>query len=112
MRVEVDGMLKRCFAVAASCCLFVPHASAIVLGGTNLGFLGYPAMACHKPSKPIEPSFRPSRWEIDSYNMQVSSYNMQLQTYIQCVREYLENSKNDVKRIQEKMDEAIEDTKR
>lgn len=84
---------------------------AIVFGGTNLGILGYPDHSCLKPTKPIKPYSFNSRWEIDSYNSQVDSYNMERQRYVGCVKEYLENSGNDIKRIEEKMEEAIAEAK-
>lgn len=39
--------------------------------------------------------------------MQVETYNMQYGNYISCVKEYLENANNDIKRIQEQMEEEI-----
>jgi hypothetical protein len=65
-----------------------------------------------KPSKPIKPYSFNSRWEIDSYNSQVDSYNMERQRYVGCVKDYLEYASNDIKRIEERMDEAIEEAKR
>lgn len=85
---------------------------AIVLGGSNLVISTYPDHSCMKPSKPIKPYSFNSRWEIDSYNSQVDSYNMEHQLYVGCVKDYLENASNDIKRIEEKMDEAIEEAKR
>jgi hypothetical protein len=85
---------------------------AIVFGGTNLGFIGYPNQSCTKPLKPLNPYSFNNRGEIDLYNRQVDFYNIQRQSYIGCVKEYLENAGNDIKRIQEKMDEAIAEAKR
>lgn len=87
-------------------------ALAIVIGGTNLGVFGYPDHSCRKPHKPIKPYSLNSRWEVDSYNRQVDSYNFELQRYIACMKEYLENASNDMKRIEEKMEEAIAEAKR
>ena len=85
---------------------------AIVLGGTNLGVFGYPDHTCRKPNKPLKPYSFNSRWEIDSYNSQVDSYNLERQRYIDCVKEYLENASNDIKRIEEKIEETIAEAKR
>src|SRR4030067_623103 len=85
---------------------------AIASGGTNLGILGYPDHSCFKPNKPFKPYSFNSSWEIDSYNSQVDSYNMGRQLYVSCVKEYLERAGNDIKRIEEKMDEAIAQEKR
>jgi len=87
-------------------------ALAIVIGGTNLGAFGYPDHSCRKPNKPIKPYSFNSRWEVDSYNRQVDSYNFELQRYIACMKEYLENASNDMKRIEEKMEEAVAEVKR
>ncbi len=75
-------------------------AYAIVFGGSNLGFLGYPEMTCRKPTKPI---YR------DEFS--VNTYNSDAERYIKCVNEYLENSRNDINRIKEKMQESIDAAK-
>ena len=82
---------------------------AYVYGGSNLGYSGYPSHDCNKPIKPYEPIFFNSQWDIDSYNSEVESYNLQLQDYINCIEEYIDNSNNDIKRIQEKAQEAIDE---
>lgn len=87
-------------------------ALAIVLGGSNLGVLGYPDTSCRKPIKPFKPYSFNSSSEIDLYNNEVDLYNMLNQQYFSCVKEYLENAGNDIKRINEKMDEAIGEAKR
>ena len=85
---------------------------AIVFGGSNLVISVYPDHSCIKPSKPFKPYNFQSRWEIDSYNSQVDLYNIERQLYVDCIKVYLENASNDIKRIEEKMDEAIEEAKR
>ena len=72
--------------------------NAIVLGGSNLGIFGYPSVNCYKPYKPYE--FTNQR-ELDDYKLQI-------QTYISCVKDYLEKGDYDIKRIQEKQQEAID----
>lgn len=82
-------------------------AEALILGGTNLGIFGYPSHDCGmKPPKPFRPFSFSSQWEIDSYNMEVDSYNLAMNRFVSCLREYIDNSKNDIKRIEEKIDEA------
>lgn len=85
---------------------------AIVLGGTNLEFSGYPDHSCRKPNKPIKPYSLDRQWEVDSYNRQVDLYNFERQRYITCMKEYLENAGNDIKRIEEKMEAAVAEAKR
>lgn len=82
---------------------------AYIYGGGNLGYSGYPSHDCDKPIKPSKPYSFSSQWEIDSYNSEVESYNSQLQDYISCVEEYTDNANNDIKRIQEKAQEAIDE---
>lgn len=88
--------------------LLTSSASAIVIGGSNLGPLGYPSHRCTAPyNKPIEPYQFNYQWEIDQYNMEVDRYNRDLEWYFDCIKEYIENANNDVQRIQEEVDSAI-----
>ena len=73
--------------------------SAIVFGGSNLGLFGYNSHTCSKPYRPYEFN---SQYDVDNYKYEVNSY-------ISCIEEYLDNAKNDIKRIQEKMNEAIDE---
>lgn len=86
-------------------------ALAIVLGGSNLGLFGYPSHSCSKPQKPHKPFQFTDQWELDRYNAEVRRYNSELELYFSCINEYIDNSKNDIRRIQEKMQEAIRDAK-
>ena len=90
--------------------LFIPmSAHAHVFGGSNLGFGGYPSHDCIKPTKPHKPFSLQNQWEIDSYNSDVEYYNMQLEEYVRCIEEYIENANNDIMRIKERAQEALED---
>lgn len=80
------------------CSVSVPS-HAIVLGGSNLSFVGYPEHACYKPYKPYQ--FH-DEYEIDSYRYEV-------ETYINCINEYVENSNNDIQRIQEAAQSALDE---
>ncbi len=82
----------------------------LVLGGSNLGFRGYEDHTCSKPYvAPIKPYSFDSQWEIDSYNRQVTQYNYELEAFIGCIKEYVENANNDIKRISEAINEAIDE---
>jgi len=87
----------------------IEGAQAFVYGGSNLSFMGYPKHNCDKPIKPIKPYYLDSQWEIDSYNEEVEYYNSQLQEYLDCIEEYVDNANNDIKRIQQKAREAIDE---
>lgn len=88
-------------AIALSAILVCGTASAYVMGGTNLGFSGYPTHDCRKPYEP----YGRSEYEIDQYRDDVNRY-------IRCVREYVENANSDIERIQEAQQDAINEVKR
>jgi len=77
-------------------------ASAYVVGGSNLDFLGYPKPECMKPTKPYDLS--------NEYA--VMDYNSDIKQYIQCVKTYIENADNDIERIQEAANDLIKEAKR
>ena len=91
-----------------ACGIFVPDAVAIVIGGSNLGVFGYPSHQCSAPySKPHKPFSFSSQWEVDRYNSEVENYNRELREFMDCIEEYVENAKNDIRRVREKANEAI-----
>ena len=82
----------------------------LVLGPSNLGMFGYPQHNCSPPySKPYKPYSFDSQWEVDNYNAEVEAYNYEIGIYFDCINEYLEAANNDIKRISERMDEAIDE---
>ena len=82
--------------------MFSQVANALVYGGSNLGYMGYPESSCRKPYKPYSPI---SQYEADSYNED-------MRRYVQCVKDYLENANNDIKRIREAMQNEVDKAKR
>jgi hypothetical protein len=102
-------MNKRALTAGVIVCGMVSsNAVAMVFGGSNLDFLGYPSHTCTAPySKPIKPYSFSSQWEVDQYNMEVENYNRERREFISCIEEYVDNEKNDIKRIKEKANEAI-----
>lgn len=74
-------------------------AFSFVSGGSNLGLMGYPEHTCSKPYKPYEFN---DQYELDSYRSEV-------QTYINCINEYVENANNDIERIREAAQSAIDE---
>lgn len=97
-------------AVALAAVLLPSGGSAYVVGGSNLpSFLGYPSHDCDEPTKPYKPYQFSDQWEIDQYNEDVEQYNNELDEFVDCIREYLDNANNDIKRIQEKAQEAVND---
>jgi len=80
----------------------------LVIGGSNFGIFGYPSHECNPPySKPYKPFSFNYQWEIDQYNSEVEIYNRELQEFLDCIDEYVNNAKNDIERIREKANEAI-----
>ena len=94
--------------LALGICANAAPAHAGVFGGSNLSLGRYPDEDCSKPSKPQLPYSLSNRWEVEGYNLDVDRYNRQRAAYVSCLREYLENSKNDIARIREKMQEAVD----
>lgn len=88
------------------------HSSAVVFGGTNFSFSGYPSHSCYKPTKPYEPYSFDSQWEVDNYNSEVESYNYQFDQYIDCINEYVDDANNDIDRIRESAQNAIDEANR
>ncbi|HDL6893856.1 TPA: hypothetical protein PXM15_000946 [Yersinia enterocolitica] len=70
---------------------------AAVFGGSNLGFQGYPEFSDSPPLPPFN---------ADEYSM--NSYRMEVDRYVSKAKEYVENSNNDIKRINEANEEAIQ----
>ena len=60
-------------------------------------------------SHPYKPYQFNSQWEVDSYNSDVERYNMDVSQYVNCIREYADNGKNDMERIREAINDAIND---
>jgi 3-methyladenine DNA glycosylase AlkC len=82
-------------------------AIAIVISGSNLSISEYPSHTCSAPSKPIESDSYSEQREVDQYNSEVNNYNSQIRLYRDCIREYVANEKNDIKKVREKITEAI-----
>lgn len=73
---------------------------AYVIGGTNLGYGGYPDFSGYRPSAPFSYNNEVSEMEFNNYRDSV-------QCYVDSAQEYVENGNNDIKRISEAQDEAI-----
>ncbi|MFO3857886.1 hypothetical protein [Klebsiella michiganensis] len=71
--------------------------SAIVIGGTNLGFSGYPQFSEIAPAPP---------YSDDQYAWE--SYRREVADYAEKAKWYLEDSNSDMKRIQEAQHDAIQ----
>lgn len=72
-------------------------ASAIVMGGSNLGFSGYPEFSEIAPTPP----YSDDQYTWDSYRREVAEY-------AEKAKQYLEDSNSDMKRIQEAQQDAIQ----
>ncbi|NVJ64743.1 MAG: hypothetical protein HWD84_11025 [Flavobacteriaceae bacterium] len=94
--------------ITSATLLFCFPALAMVFGGSNFTLGSYPKNTCYPPtSKPFKPYQFNNQFEIDSYNVQVKRYNAELEDYSNCIDEYIENANNDIKRIQEAAQQAI-----
>lgn len=74
---------------------------AYVYGGSNLGFSGYPEFSDYPPSAPYSYNNEVSEYEFNSYRDSVMRY-------VDSAEEYVENGNNDIQRISEAQDEAID----
>lgn len=92
--------MQKLSGLVLSLFLLCPISCAIVFGGSNLGFSGYPSHTCYKPTRP---------WSNDEYSWQ--RYKSDYTSYIDCMRDYLDNASNDIQRIKEKMQEAVSEAK-
>lgn len=101
-------LLSRSLLIAAALLPFT--AQALVLGGSNLGFEGYPAPQCTKPERPTPPASQYDKWGGDRYNAELERYQRDRELHIACIEKYLDNAKSDAQRIQERMQEAIRST--
>lgn len=87
-------------------------AAAIVFGGSNLSLSRYPEHDCNPPySKPTRP-YSNDEWAIRSYNNEVDRYNDDMREFRQCALDYIENANNDIKRIQEGIQNVIDEAER
>ncbi|HEM8492623.1 TPA: hypothetical protein U2Q18_003703 [Citrobacter koseri] len=75
--------------------------NATVFGGSNLGFSGYPEFSDAEPTPP---------YNRDEYSM--GAYKRDVERFIQNAKDYTENADNDVKRIREAQEDAIQKANR
>ncbi|MGA7750558.1 MAG: hypothetical protein WCA63_10455 [Gallionella sp.] len=101
--------MKKLFLSTILLFLIPANSYAAVVGGSNLGFSGYPSNKCAKPTKPVKPDSFDNQDQVDSYNSQIELYNSQHQEYINCINEYIANANNDVKKIKERAQEAVDE---
>ena len=81
--------------------MYSTMSNASVFGGSNLGFSGYPEFSDSEPSPP---------YNRDEYSM--GAYKRDVERYIQNAKDYTENANNDMKRIREAQDDALEKANR
>lgn len=68
-----------------------------VIGGSNLGPLGYPDYSNFKPNKP---------YSDDEFT--AKRYKREVEEYVNGAKEYVENAQNDRKRINAAIEDAID----
>lgn len=87
-------------------------AGAYVIGGSNFTMSRYPEPDCDAPySKPTRP-YSDDKWAIDQYNREVERYNDDLREFRRCGVEYIENANNDIRRIQEAVQDLVSESNR
>lgn len=76
-------------------------ASAYVMGGSNLGFTGYPEFSDMEPNLP----FGDDQFAMENYRREVANY-------VDKAKQYVDNSNSDIQRIKEAQQEAIDKANR
>ncbi|HCL5740712.1 TPA: hypothetical protein RCG93_004366 [Enterobacter roggenkampii] len=89
------------FALIGVTLAYSTMTNASVFGGSNLGFSGYPEFSDSEPTPP---------YNRDEYSM--GAYKRDVERYIQNAKDYTENANNDMKRIREAQDGALEKANR
>ena len=80
----------------------------------------YPKHTCSLPLKPIELSIFNGKKDVEqdvekynseiaNYNFKVEDYNVRIVSYRNCIREYVSSAKTDIKKIKEKISEAVKE---
>ena len=91
---------------------------AIEADGSSSVISEYPTHTCLPPPKPTDPgAFKGNQdieqdveqynSEIADYNSKVEDYNFRMQSYRDCIKAYISGAKDDIKKIKEKISEAI-----
>lgn len=101
MRTNLNKIPFLIFAVFVLIFALSSGCVAYVLGGSNLGYGGYPSFDGYKPSAP----FTKEPYAVDRYRSEVESYQY-------AAEEYIENAENDIQMIQEAISDAIYDVNR
>jgi peptidoglycan hydrolase CwlO-like protein len=101
MRVDMNKFPFLVFAVVALVLTLSSGCVGYVLGGSNLGYGGYPSFNGYEPSAP----FTKEPYAVDMYRSEVESYKQEAENYI-------ENAENDIQMIQEAISDAIYDVNR
>lgn len=78
-------------------------ASGFVFGGSNFPPLTpYPRHSCIKPIESVSISRYDPAWARDHHNREMEQYR-------DCIKTYIGNAKNDIKRIQEIINDVIDE---
>ena len=116
------GQMNRSLIMLIFALTFLP--SVVIgaeTGGLNSVFSEYPSHTCSLPPlKPDELSLFSGdqnkeqevvnyNSELADYNSKVDDYNSQTLLYRKCIKEYISNANADMKKINEKLNEAIKE---
>lgn len=92
---------KICFLIISSFVLVPSFALAYVGGPSNFSFHRYEEFSEAKPYQP---------YDHDEYSYQ--RYRREVEAYVEAAKEYVEAGDNDIRRIREAQEEAIEEANR
>lgn len=94
--------LTFCLILVSLCSTSI--AFGFVIGGSNLGVMGYPSFSSTHYSTPAIPYNR-DRFSADQYEQEVNNY-------VRDAKEYIEFADNDISRIKDEKREAIDQANR
>ncbi|MDY4314105.1 hypothetical protein SOW02_04025 [Pectobacterium actinidiae] len=87
-------MIKMIILISISSIAFTSN--AYVYGGSNFNYSGYPNFSDFPPSAPY-----------GNEQYMWNNYKLEVENYVGKVKEYVENGDNDIKRIKESQQKAI-----
>lgn len=70
-------------------------------GGSNLGFLGYPAPSCVRPGDPPRKPHDHDRFQTGRYVRALEAHARRVQDYNECIGRYVQAARNDLGEVSE-----------
>lgn len=94
-------------AAVAAALLNAPSIGAAETASNLAAGWSYPDAPCSKPTPPMSLTQVEGSVPLGQYQLLVETYNKRSTAYSQCVNRYLDNANEDIRRIQQKMEDAV-----